>query len=172
MKKNHYKTNKGFTIIEMLVSIAIFSVIIVLGMTATLSMINANRKSQSSTLILSNLSLAIEAMTKNIRVGSNYTVTNGGATIQFTPSSGSGTVTYSYDSTAKTITRSISTVVQNPVPSITAPEVEITSLKFIPRTTGQPSVLMLIEGTAGTKDGTKSKFFLQSMISQRLITTL
>lgn len=162
-------TSSGFTIIEMLVSIAIFMVVIVLGMTATMSMINANRKSQSSTIILSNLSLAIEAMTKAIRVGTGYTTDSGGTYIEFTPASGTGRVRYSFSN--RSITR---TTNGNYTAPITAPEVTIENVKFEVRNTAgdQPSVLMKVQGIAGTKVGTESRFYLQSLISQRLITSL
>lgn len=174
MKKEGVKNkNGGFTLIEMLVSIAIFTVIIVLGMTATLSMINANRKSQSSTLILSNLSLAIESMTKNIRVGTEYSVDTPTA-IRFTPSSGEGWIEYRLDDInddgKNEIVRQTNT---EDVSAVTAPEVDINQVKFVLRNTAdneQPQVLMLVEGKAGGKEGTQSQFYLQSLISQRLIT--
>ncbi len=166
--------NRGFTLIEMLVSIAIFMVIIVMGTTAVLGIINADKKSQSSTLVISNLSLAVEAMSKSIRVGTGFTSPAAKA-IEFTPSSGEGKVEYSFDEDNHAINRT--TIDKNGVSytaAITAPEVYIEDVRFrINDDSGiQPSVLMLIKGHSGVKEGTVTTFYLQSMISQRLITSL
>jgi prepilin-type N-terminal cleavage/methylation domain-containing protein len=70
--KNKKYKNSGFTIIEMMVAIALFLVIIIFGMQALLNANFVHRKSQDMRSVLDSLSFALDDMSKNIRVGNNY----------------------------------------------------------------------------------------------------
>ncbi len=193
MQQDKYQFNnmkRGFTLIEMIVAIGIFSIVLIMGIAAISGTIAANRKSQSSNLVMSNLSLAIEAMSRSIRIGTGYLSYTGsvvvdGATfscntgINFTPANGSGSVIYcfiaDYNGTGKgAIVRATDDGNGNTyAAAITAPEVVLDDARFrITQTdaTSQPIVLVLIQGHAGVV-GTASiaEFYLQSSISQRLI---
>ncbi len=178
---SHTNNQSGFTIIEMMVSIAIFMVVLTLGMTATLGMINANRKSQTGTLVISNLSLAIEAMTKTLRTA----VPNGSVTYQspapgrsepsvkFIPGSGSGWIEYVFDDNTDSIIRYTydGTDPDPLIAPITGDDVVIQNVRFRVLEDGEiPSVLILVEAQAGVKQA--SKFYIQSLVSRRLITDL
>lgn len=63
---------KGFTLIELMVSITIFSIVMLISVGALLSIIDANRKAQSLKSVMNNLNFALESMSRNIRVGTNY----------------------------------------------------------------------------------------------------
>lgn len=63
---------KGFTLIELMVSITIFSIVMLISVGALLSIIDANRKAQSLKSVMNNLNFALENMSRNIRVGTNY----------------------------------------------------------------------------------------------------
>ncbi len=170
---------RGFTLIEMVVSIGIFLVIITIGMSAMIGTIEANRKSQASTLVLSNLSLAIEAMSKSLRVAYSSTAsgsyTGGGTYIQFIPASGVGTVRYEYDSGTHAIKRTTDNGSGGVyISNITAPEVYIDELTFtiINTVNTQPKVRILLRGHVGEKITSKSEFYIQSLVSQRITPTL
>ena len=67
------RTNEsGFTLVELLVSLAIFSIVVIAALGAMLSIADANRRVQKTRAILDNLSLSIESMARNLRLGSNY----------------------------------------------------------------------------------------------------
>ncbi len=63
---------KGFTLIELMVSITIFSIVMLVSVGALLSIVDANRKAQSLKSVMNNLNFALESMSRNIRVGTNY----------------------------------------------------------------------------------------------------
>jgi prepilin-type N-terminal cleavage/methylation domain-containing protein len=66
------KNKKGFTIIEMMIAIAIFSVVIIYGMQALLNANFVHKKSQDMRSLMDSLTFALDDMSKNIRVGYNY----------------------------------------------------------------------------------------------------
>jgi prepilin-type N-terminal cleavage/methylation domain-containing protein len=63
---------RGFTLVEMIVSLAIFSVVAVVALTALMSIMSANRKAQTLQSSITNLSYALEAMSREMRVGTTY----------------------------------------------------------------------------------------------------
>lgn len=65
-------TNRGFTLIEMLISVAIFSVVMVIALGALLSLSEANRRAQLLSEATNNFNSAIDSMTRTIRTGSQY----------------------------------------------------------------------------------------------------
>lgn len=76
MKKFFHKRRKvgekGFTIIEMMIAIAIFLIVITIGISALMNLYSVNRKAQNMRNILDGLSFAMEDMSRNIRTGYNY----------------------------------------------------------------------------------------------------
>jgi prepilin-type N-terminal cleavage/methylation domain-containing protein len=71
MKRNN-KKNKGFTIIEMMIAIAIFLIVITMGVGALLNANLVHRKSQDMRSIMDNLNFTMEDMSRNIRTGYHY----------------------------------------------------------------------------------------------------
>ena len=76
--QNYFSSKKsGFTLIEIIVSLALFSVVITIAVGALLILITSNRQLQNEQSVLSNLSFALDSMTREIRTGSNYYCANG-----------------------------------------------------------------------------------------------
>lgn len=69
---------QGFTLIEMLVSVAIFTVVMAVSTTALLSMVDASKKAHALQSVMFNLNVAIDGMVRSIRMGSDYRLTAGG----------------------------------------------------------------------------------------------
>lgn len=63
---------KGFTLVEMIVSLAIFAIVAVVAVGALLRITDANKKSQSLKTAINNLNFALESMSREMRVGVNY----------------------------------------------------------------------------------------------------
>ncbi len=63
---------QGFTLIEMLVSVAIFTIVMVIALGALLSLSEADRKAQTINAAVNNLSFAIDSMSRLMRTGINY----------------------------------------------------------------------------------------------------
>lgn len=75
MKRSSHKKNKhhkGFTLVEMIVSLGLFSVVMVMGVGSLLTMIDSNAKIQALQTSTSNLSYAIDIMTRELRTGYYY----------------------------------------------------------------------------------------------------
>jgi prepilin-type N-terminal cleavage/methylation domain-containing protein len=73
LKKPQLKNRQsGFTLIEAMVAIAIFTIVMVIGISALLSVNNTNKKSQNLRAIIDNLNYVMEDMSRNFKLGSYY----------------------------------------------------------------------------------------------------
>lgn len=62
----------GFTLIEMIVSLGVFSVIVTMSVGSLLALIAGNQRLQGEQSIMTNLSFALDSMTREIRTGYFY----------------------------------------------------------------------------------------------------
>jgi len=76
--KHKQKLMKGFTLVEMVTAVAIFSMVMVIAMGALLAVLNANKQNQAIQTAVNNLNLAMEMMSREIRVGYTYHCGEGG----------------------------------------------------------------------------------------------
>lgn len=160
------QVKKGFTLIEMMVAVTVFTVIMVVCLSAFLNISNIQRKAEVVRAVNDNLNFSIELMTREIRSGQDYIVGGGGSSLTFTSVDG---YTIFYRLLNGRIERS-----DNGVNffALTAPEVVITKLLFFidGEAAGdfqQPRVTLVINGLAKNKEGIESKLNLQTTISQR-----
>jgi prepilin-type N-terminal cleavage/methylation domain-containing protein len=81
---------KGFTLIEIMVSVAIFTIIMTTGIGALVSITNSYRVSQEKKQVNDALNFSLESMTRELRLGQNYYVPNTGVanSIQNAPQDG------------------------------------------------------------------------------------
>ena len=74
----------GFTLIEMIVSLALFSIVVTISVGALLVLIASNERFQEEQSVMTNLSFALDSMAREIRTGVNYycdsQTTSGGGT--------------------------------------------------------------------------------------------
>jgi len=180
------KKNKGFTLIELMVAISIFSVVMVMCMGSILSVLDANHKSATLRSVMDNLNYTLEGMTRSIRFGKNYhcgssgdvtspsDCSSGDSSLSIKDSNGS-LVTYGLSSNR--ITRSIDGGANF---YLTSPDVTIQSLTFyvlgsypfgacngVSTDCLQPRMVIVIKGYADSKNLAKSSFTLETTISQR-----
>ena len=64
--------HRGFTLIELMVSLALFSVVMVISIGSLLIMIDANAKAQALYSSMTNMSFALDSMTREMRTGYHY----------------------------------------------------------------------------------------------------
>lgn len=64
--------DKGFTLVELLVAVGMFSLLMTMLVSALLTMVHTNRQGQALSLVTSNLHFALDSMTRNIRIGYDY----------------------------------------------------------------------------------------------------
>lgn len=66
------KSGAGFTIIELIVSLALFTFVLTVSVGALLVLIAGNQKEQSAQSVMTNLAFALDSMTREIRTGYDY----------------------------------------------------------------------------------------------------
>ena len=66
------KLQKGFTLIEIMVSITIFSIIMTVGMAAVVSILNTYGVSKKEKQVYESLNYSIESMTREMRLGGDF----------------------------------------------------------------------------------------------------
>ena len=71
---NIYKqeNSRAFTLVEIVVSLAIFSVVSVVALGALVKIVSANKKAQTLQSAISNLNYALESMSREMRTGNIY----------------------------------------------------------------------------------------------------
>ncbi len=176
--------SRGFTLVEMIVSVALFSIVMLVSVTALLALIDANRKARTLQSVVNNLNVALDGMVRSLRMGSNYRcggtdpITDGpascpdGATVISFVDRVGDVVIYQWDSVAHRIQVSTD---GGPYSYLTAPEVDITEMKFYvvgttPSDFIQPKVVMVIKGTANAHNiKTRTTFSIQSTAVQRIL---
>ena len=176
---------RAFTLIEVMVAVSIFATVMLVATGAIFSIVEANKKAHSIKSVMTNLNFALESMSRDMRVGSNYQcgggdcASAGGDTFRYRANRDvNGNGSYGSDDEVRyglsnmRITRQIlgggpmgnaSTV------PITAQEISITNLRFYhdPSVGGQPKVMIVIQGYSGTST-TRSDFNIQTTVSQRV----
>lgn len=197
LRANRSPYSRGFTLIEMLVSIALFAVVMVVCVGALLSLVTANKKAQALESVMNNLNISLDDMVRAVREGStfecgpdaarndvvvdlvhgNADCPNGDTTFSFAPY-GSDTTNaaqrtiYRYDSDTHSIQRSVA---GGEYTTLTDPEVDVTSMEFyvVGTQSGdatQPRVIITIDGTAGGGNAkTETTFHLQANALQRVL---
>lgn len=187
---------RGFTLLEMIVAIAIFSLVMLVATSAYFNLIALDRRARATNQVVNNLSFAVDAMVRGIRTGKNYQCLDGspygggnsttGSCTKFTYTdstlAGNNVVTYFLKANG-TIGRCESTsacTADASASSITDPAITITKLVFYVRGVGttpgdtdgdtQPQVLFTVTGTMpADSSGNKTTFVIEETATQRLI---
>ncbi len=165
-----------------MVAVSVFSIVMVISMGSILSVLDANKKSQTLRAVMDNVNSTMESMTRSIRFGKNYHCGAGGNTAlpldcvsgqnSLTVTSGSTQVTYKLNSGR--ITKSINGGSDS---FITSADVTISNLTFrvfgsAPYGGGadlyQPQVIIVVSGYSGATPSTQTAFTLETTVSQRL----
>jgi prepilin-type N-terminal cleavage/methylation domain-containing protein len=186
----------GFTLVEMIVAVALFAVVMLVAVGALLSLTEANRKAQALQSVMNNLNIALDGMVRNIRMGTEYHCGPGSFTGDGTDDCSGGGISFSfkpYCDPARCDAASEKTWVYTFVAptdtakgyiersedggvswvQLTAPEVSIESMTFYvigskPGDATQPKVLMVVKGEAGTGSAkTDTTFHIEATAVQR-----
>lgn len=147
------RNTRGFTLVEIIVAVALFALVMLVSVGALLSLTAANRKAQALQSVMNNLNIALDGMVRSIRMGTEYhcgsgafTLTQncsngdppennpgGSATFAFEPFGGNPSDSadqwiYSYDPATKRVYKSEDGGTHTfPV---TAPEITVDSMRF------------------------------------------
>lgn len=175
------RTHRGYTLLELIVSVGIFSVVMLAASAAYLSLINLDRNARATTDVVTNLSFVIDSMTREMRAGDDYrcnqspTVFNcsgGGDSFSFVDADGR---TIAYTVSGGQVFMSVNGVSAG---ALTDPRVQVSMLKFYVRGVGttaanvqyvQPQVLLIMRGTMPSGQGKTVSFSLQGSVTQRFL---
>lgn len=179
-----HSTYRGFTLVEMIVAIGLFTIVLFIASSAFLSVLDADRKSRATRIAMDNLNLSLEDMARRIKTGTSYycggTTSSTGSmdcaapglnSIALTEQDGTRTA---YHLDAGAIKRKRGAI--GAELDVTAPEITISNLKFIvsgstiwdplgSRDTAQPYVTILVEGV--TEEKITTGFSIQTTVAQR-----
>lgn len=71
-KYNNKRTNRGFSLVEMLVAVGIFMSIMTIAISSLISIVNANKRAQSIKNTIDGVTFAIEETSRDMRSGNEY----------------------------------------------------------------------------------------------------
>lgn len=183
MKKIRTQSKNGFTLVEIMVSVAIFAIIMTLGIGALINVTQAYRASGRQKTILDSLSFVMENISRDIRTGSLYYSGEGsgsspitrdgtGTSLSFEASDNRGYFVYtvqngvlyrSIDGGAAQALSSVNDIVLDSGTRFTV----IGSGSYANGDTFQPSVWINLQGHLVEEED--EEFLLQTIVSQRKV---
>ena len=165
----------GFSLIEMLVSISLFSFVAIGGISVILGAQRSYKKIAQNRVVIDNLNLVMDTITREVRFGREYNFLDGYATnsIKFISASGA-TTTYLFNSASSSILE----IVNNATNTLSSPafKVEIFKVEIFGTSTSdteQPRVKIILAGSINEDEFRANSwiknqtFYIQSLISQR-----
>ncbi len=181
-------TRAGFTLIEIMVAVSIFSIVMVIAIGAVLAIVSANRKAAALNSVITNLNFAIEGMVRDLRTGVSYNCgadapgsnncPEGNNSVGFFSAQSNASVGYGIGDANDIPTRCPAGIykVVNQSDSrqcLTGPDIKVNQLRFhvIGSPVGaydytQPRIIIVVNGNF-VGYGALGDFSLQSMVSQR-----
>lgn len=177
IKKSLNNQQRGFTLMEVMVSISIFAIIITIGIGSLLTIFKTLQKTRADRQTLDSVSYMMDTMTRQMRTAKEITVSS--SEVKIIDQDGHP-ITFSVDPTAVDQNGSSYTklvmIDQNGNPyDLTPPDFKIDDMSFIgygggTSNTQQGMIGIHIEGT--TQNGrpeTNSHILLQTVVSKRIL---
>ncbi len=179
MKIFNFKSSNGFTLVELIIAIALFTLIASFSIGAVLSIFSANRKARSSKTVVDNLNFAIENMVRVARFGNNYHCGDI-APLSVSRDCPAGDNFLALNFEGNTLVYRLNGVAiqrsdngGSTYTDITPSETVIENLKFYVLNSSsnnkQPYIIVVIKGYSGNRPTNQSKFSIQTLISQRVL---
>ncbi len=163
-------SQRGYTLLELIVSLGIFSLVMLVVIGAYVTLIGLDRQARANNQLAASLSFAIESMARNMRTGQEYSTT--GDRISFTDSEGND-MTYLRSGNSLAQCTGSPCSASNAI-ALTDPNIVISSVEFYVRGVGlgdnrQPSVVFTVAGSMETSPGESTTFSIQTASTQRYI---
>lgn len=172
MYKPSVQSHRGFTLMEVMVSVSIFAIVVTIGIAALLTINKNYRKSQSDRQAIDNLTYVLESMSRRIRTAGAWDtsiVYGGGATSVFSVKDQDGIlVTYELDPNTNII--KMTTDDGQGTIDLTPEDSQVSTLTFVPFKgaggTGQPYVQINVQGVVNNGKQ-QANFQFQTSVSKR-----
>ncbi len=180
--------NQGFTLIEMIVSVGLFSIVIVIVGTAYLNLVNLDARTRATSDAINNLSFAMDTISRSLRTGTQYECGGHGNGPNCWPDPSNKIsfindqnqyVTYFLDTSVNQIKECVSAVPNSSCSAgvndfaVSDPRLNVNVFNFYVRGVGindgiQPEVILVIRGTVALQGNQQPvSFTLQTTASQR-----
>lgn len=172
--------HRGYTLIELIVSIGLFAVVMLLSSGAYLLMIGLSRQAQGIATGIDNLAFATEVMARDIRTGTAYNCgglgdcPGGASSFSFTDSNGV-IVSYAHG-TQQGSGGVVGDITKDGIP-LTDPSVDVSSLTFYTAAGSsqtarqgdyqQPHVTIVVSGTVTYAAGKAEEFSIETGATMR-----
>ena len=174
-KTRFQESGKGYTLVELMVAIGLFSIVMLLASSSYLLMLGINRQTQGITTGINNLSFALGIMTRDIRTGTAYNCAFsgdcvlGGSTFSFIDENGKP-ITYAHG-TQQGQNGQVGDITKNDE-IITDPSVDVKSLVFYtfgttPGDEYQPRVIIIASGEVSYAAGKTEAFTVETGATMR-----
>jgi len=163
----------GYTLIELIIAVGLFSLVMTLASGAYLVMISLNRQVQGIATGINDLSFALETMTRDIRTGSTYNCgglgdcPSGASSFSFKNKNGDQV---SYSVSSSVLQKTVGTTQS----AVTGPSVTISSLTFyvfgshrVPSDYEQPRVTIIVSGMVSAGPGKTQSFTVETGATMR-----
>lgn len=174
--------HRGYTLLEMIVSVGIFSLVMLAATSAYLALISLDREARATTDVVTNLSFVIDSMVREIRIGTDYACNNNQSSPNCPSSPGTSFGFVDSRSPARDVVYSVSgdqviVTIDGVASTLTDPRVHVDTLAFYVRGVGssgaeatiQPQVIFVLKGTIEAQPGKFVNFTLQGSATQRLL---
>ena len=175
--KNKLKNNRAFTLVELIIAVALFTLVAFISIGAILSVYDANKRAQASKTVVDNLNLSIENMARMIRFGSSYYCGISSSGTSDCPTGGDSIsvtfdgsrIIYKLSNDGKAIQKKEG---GGNYENITSPETVIQYLRFYVfgssvGDANQPYIIAVIKGYSGNKLTVQSEFSIETLMSRR-----
>jgi len=189
------QSQKGFSLVEMLVAIAVFMSVMTIAISSLISIISANKKAQAIKSTVDAVNFAIETISRDMRVGYNYTCLSSldgqkdckdnGSTGVIYQSGPSIYTKYEFNKTDGTLTKeqcnsnSAGSCDSATISYLISADsnVKINNMIFYvigadneltPLARTQPKVMITVSGTIASNGNADTTFDLQTSFSQRM----
>lgn len=185
----YVRTQRGYSLIEMIVAVALFSLVMLLATGALIKFMSLERVARYTNDVTTNLSFAVDSMSRSIRTGTNYKCGGSGTncwptpmnSLTFTDDQGR-TVTYKLKSDGSLGRCTVGNCgIEANVIGLTDKRITIKSLRFYVKGVGsanvggdshitQPQVLISMQGEMKPDSNRPPvSFTIQTLATQRLL---
>lgn len=180
-------SQRGYTLLELIVSVGIFSLVMLAATGAFLQLISLDKQARATNDIVTNLSFAVDTMSRTVRTGTNYRCNDSsgspncldigtpGTSFGFTDSEAPARAIV-YSLASGQIVEDITVGGVTSRAAITDPRITIQALNFYVRGVGiesgtkiQPQVTFVIRGTMKIGEGKTVDFTIEGGGTERLL---